>query len=352
MANYCFVNVAKLKTKAELTQTYKHNYRISSPANVDPSMSHLNDEAVKLEEKNFVEAFNKKLESLDYYKTHAFRKDGVKALELVLEYSPEAAKTMDQEAWKKANIEWLKKTFNNQYGNNIVSVVYHYDEGAYAGAGAIHGHAVVIPVTENGHISAKSYIGSKHQLSELQTSYAKAMAPFGLERGLKHSQARHQDIKAMYGALNRDLNENPIPERGEKEKDAEYIDRLKTAIRTERAERHYEKAQHNKEMREVKYQYKSSPEKDSYIKAVESENKSLREKIDYSEEMVREMGGMTVVQQKVQNWDDLNYAIQNYPNEEEAVRTSENASRMLEWARREREERQKKETAKENKAER
>ena len=55
MANYAFINISKLKSSAALTQTYKHNYRIESPANVDQSMSHLNDEAVKLEEKNLVE---------------------------------------------------------------------------------------------------------------------------------------------------------------------------------------------------------------------------------------------------------------------------------------------------------
>lgn len=337
MANYCICSVAKLKSNASLMQTYKHNYRIDPPVNVDQSMSHLNDEAVKLEQKNFVEAFNQKLKSLDYYKTHAFRKDGVKALELTLEYSPEAAKTINQEAWKKANVEWLENTFNNKYGNNVISVVFHYDEGAYAGAGAIHGHAIVIPVSEEGRISAKSYIGSKQQLSDLQTSYAKAMAPFGLERGLKYSQARHQDIRAMYGALNKDLNENPIPQKGEKESPESYIERLQQSIRNERAERHYEKSMHEKEIREIKYQYKSDPEKDTYIKAIESENNKLRDKIEKTDELVREMGGMQVVQQKVQNWDDLNYAIQNYPNEQEAVQMSMEAQRMLEWSRRDRE---------------
>lgn len=347
MANYCFVSVSKIKTKTALTQTYKHNYRIDSPDNVDQTMSYLNDEAVKLESKDFSEAFDKKIESLDYYKTHKFRKDGVRALELVLEYSPEAAKTINQEAWKKANVEWLEKTFNNQYGNNVVSVVFHYDEGAYAGTGAIHGHAIVIPVTENGHISAKEFT-SPAQLSELQTSYAKAMEPFGLERGLKYSRASHQDIKAMYGALNRDLNENPIPQRGEKEKTEDYIERLKKSIRDERAERHYDKARHAKEIKEIKYQYKSSPEKDAYIKAVENENKTLREKIDHSDEMIREMGGMAAVQQKVQNWDDLNYAIQYYPNDEEAERMSMEAERMLKWSRKEREEKERRDHQKES----
>lgn len=348
MANYCFVSVEKIKTNAQLTQTYKHNYRISSPANVDQSMSHLNDEMVKLEEKDLVEAFDKKLQSLDYYKGHAFRKDGVKALELILEYSPEAAKTINQEAWKKANVEWLQKTFNNQYGNNVVSVVFHYDEGAYTGSGAIHGHAIVIPVTDDGHISAKSYIGSKQQLSDLQTSYAKAMAPFGLERGMKYSQARHQDIKAMYGALNRDLTDNPIPERGEKETGEEYIERLKKVIRDERAERHYDKSRHEKELREIKYQYKSEPEKTAYIQAIEKENRSLQEKIDHSSEMIREMGGIATVQQKVQNWDDLNYAIQHYPNDEKAEQFSVDADKMLRWARMEREEQKKRAQGKGN----
>ena len=344
MANYAFINISKLKSSAALTQTYKHNYRIESPANVDQSMSHLNDEAVKLEEKNLVEAFEKRKDSLEYYKTHTFRKDGVRAIELTLEYSPEAAKSINQEAWKKANVEWLEKTFNNQYGKNVVSVVFHYDEGAYAGAGAIHGHAVVIPVNDQGRISAKSFIGSKQQLSELQTSYAKAMSPFGLERGIKYSQAKHQDIRAMYGALNKDLEDKPIPERSEHESAEQYEEKLKTVIRSERAERHYENYLHQKEIKEIKNAYKSDPEKDAYIKALTAENTSLRDRSEHTEEMIREMGGMENVQKVVQNWKDLNYGIQHYPDEQVAVDTSENADRLLRWAKEEREKERKAKT--------
>lgn len=337
MANYAFVNISKLKSSASLVQTYKHNYRIDPPANVDVSMSHLNDEAVKLQAKDFAEAFEKKKESLEYYKTHAFRKDGVRALELTLEYSPEAARTINQEAWKQANVKWLEDTFNNRYGNNIVSVVFHYDEGAYAGAGAIHGHAVVIPVNDEGRISAKSYIGSKQQLSELQTSYAKAMEPFGLKRGIKYSQARHQDIRAMYGALNRDLNERPMPERLEHETAEQYADRLKETIRAERAERHYEEYMHQKEVREIKDSYKSDPEKDAYIHALASENESLRKQADHTSEWVRELGGQQQIQKIVQNWEDLNYGISHYPDAQIAVNASENAEKVLRWAKEERE---------------
>ena len=64
--------------------------------------------------------------------------------------------------------------------------------------------------------------------------------------------------------------------------------------------------------------------------------------------MIREMGGMAAVQQKVQNWDDLNYAIQYYPNDEEAERMSMEAERMLKWSRKEREEKERRDHQKES----
>ena len=339
MANYAFMSIRKLKTDTQLTQTYKHNYRIESPENVDTTMSYLNDEAVSLEGKTLVEAFKEKKASLDYYKDHTFRKDGVKALELTLEYSPEAAHGMDQEEWKKANIEWLERTFNNKYGNNVVSVVFHYDEGSYIGAGAIHGHAIVIPVNDEGHISAKSYMGSKDKLAELQTSYARAMEKFGLERGLKYSSAQHKTIRSMYAKLEKNVNELPIPTRGSAETAESYITRLQDHIYEERASHQYENYQYEKKIRELEYN-RTETAKDAYIASVNKENARLRDQIDAKEDLVREMGGIDIVQAKIQNWDDLNYGIQYYPNEETAVRCSEDAQKLIAYGKRQREKKQ------------
>ena len=38
-----------------------------------------------------------------------------------------------------------------------------------------------------------------HTLVEYQDKFAEAMKPHGLERGVEHSQAKHQPMKKMYG---------------------------------------------------------------------------------------------------------------------------------------------------------
>ena len=49
------------------------------------------------------------------------------------------------------------------------------------------------------------YVGNKQKLRNLQDSYAKAMAPLGMERGLQKSLAKHTDIKKFYAVLNREV---------------------------------------------------------------------------------------------------------------------------------------------------
>lgn len=61
------------------------------------------------------------------------------------------------------------------------------------------------------------------EISGLQTSYAKDMEEFGLERGLEGSQARHQDIKKYYAGLNRGIEVDPPKEN---ESALEYHNRI------------------------------------------------------------------------------------------------------------------------------
>lgn len=343
MANYAFISVRKISSPSALAGAYKHNYRIITPANVNPELSHLNDEAVHLDAEDYNDAFDKKLKSLEYYKDHTFRKDGVRAFEITLEYSPEAAGTFDVEAWKKANVEWLQEKFNNQYGDNVVSVVFHYDEGAYEGCGAVHGHAIIIPVDNRGHICAKSYINGKYALSELQTSYAKKMEQFGLQRGIEYSRLKHEDIKAMYAKTKSELDRANVPVKYEHESDKDYAERLKQHVRETNAAHIHEVDLYKKEIREIKAQNRSETEKDSQIAWLQGKNKYLSNELEANEELIRERGGVQSVIQKAENWDLLNYAIQNHPDESLAIKASNIDSELLEWAEEEKKKNKKKE---------
>ena len=125
-------------------------------------------------------------------------------MEVVSTFSRE--EDINIEAWKKKNVEWLQKTFN-QAGdgrNNIASVVFHADE-----TGNVPCHAIVVPIAPRGRLNTKHYTGGYKIMHKIQNFYAEAMKQFGLERGLEGGQAKHRDIRKYYANLNRALE---IPE--------------------------------------------------------------------------------------------------------------------------------------------
>jgi len=66
-----------------------------------------------------------------------------------------------------------------------------------------HLSAFVVPLTQDGRLSAKQFIGSKTQMTRDQTKFAGAVASLGLQRGIEGSKARHTRIQAFYEALER-----------------------------------------------------------------------------------------------------------------------------------------------------
>ncbi|MCC9044596.1 plasmid recombination protein [Myroides sp. M-43] len=90
-----------------------------------------------------------------------------------------------KEQWVQANYEFLKE----QYGaENIVRFSLHLDEKTP------HIHAITIPLTKEGKLSAKEVMGNRIELQKKQTSYAQYMKPFGLERGELGSTAKHESL--------------------------------------------------------------------------------------------------------------------------------------------------------------
>lgn len=329
MANYAYFSLRKLSSAAALNGAYRHNYRESVPANVNPALSHLNDEAVHLDAASYNAAFNERLAGLEYYKDHKFRKDGVRAFELTLEYSPEAAGTFDLDSWKKANVEWLKEQFGE---TNVISVVFHYDEGTYEGTGAIHGHAVIIPEDNRGRICARSFVNGKGSLIAMQTSYADAMKQFGLERGLKGHHMKHETIQRMYARTEAELSKEPVPVKLQGESDKDYANRLRDRIEDMKAASVRQKYLHEKEIREIKAKQKPETSKDKEIAYLKKENSRLTDSVKGIEREFGQRGGVQAVIKKADTLDDLNYAIANHPDEELAARASKDAGKLLEWA--------------------
>jgi len=196
------IRIAKIKTKGAATGKTKHNYRLMDTPNADPERtSSLNQELVNTGQLDYWSLAENRIEEgiakTARGKPRTVRDDQVRAVEIVLTASPDWFKRgEDRQAedvrgsqWVTDNLDFLK----NKYGEkNVVSFTLHQDETTP------HIHAVVIPLTDKGRLSADTLFNPT-TLKQLQTDYAKAMAPHGLERGVEGSRRQHQDMKQVYG---------------------------------------------------------------------------------------------------------------------------------------------------------
>ncbi|WP_305828484.1 plasmid recombination protein [Pseudomonas aeruginosa] len=66
-----------------------------------------------------------------------------------------------------------------------------------------HLSAFVVPLTQDGRLSAKEFIGGRDKMRADQTSFAEAVRDLGLERGIEGSRATHQRVQSYYGAIER-----------------------------------------------------------------------------------------------------------------------------------------------------
>lgn len=127
------------------------------------------------------------------------RADNVLGYDLLFTASPEffseevvSGKKINR--WKDETIKWIEQNFGGR--ENIVNLAVHLDESTP------HIACQTVAIHE-GKLNAKHFTGgTRYRLSELQDSYAEAMAKFGLQRGVKGSLAKHESIKKYYARVN------------------------------------------------------------------------------------------------------------------------------------------------------
>ena len=198
---YAICRVAKIKTAQAGAAKTAHNYRQRETPNANSERKPLNHEYVNTAERNYWELATERIKEVGA-KT---RPDSVRGVEVILTASPEAFKRDDQgqavdmrgSTWAEANVAFLQAKFGKE---NVVAMTLHQDELTP------HFQAVVVPITKDGRLSAKDLFNPK-TLRELQTEYAQAMKPFGLERGVEHSRAQHEVMRHVYGVQERSRGE-------------------------------------------------------------------------------------------------------------------------------------------------
>jgi hypothetical protein len=189
--------------------------------NVDPNRIHLNKELIDFPEgvTNRTEAIQHRLETAGL--TRQVGKNQVQVIRFMLSGTSEDMERIQQEGkldeWCKDNMDWLKKTYGAE---NVVAATLHMDETTP------HIHASVVPIvrgerrqkaTKKKQEQAEDKpmrkyrkkdpnrarlcaddIMAKAKLIEYQDSYAEAMNKYGLERGIKGSEARHITLTEFY----------------------------------------------------------------------------------------------------------------------------------------------------------
>ena len=183
------------------------------PDNANAKRTHLNRELIK-----FPQGVANRTEAIQYRIDHVglHRKVGknqTKAIRIILTGTHEQMMKLQRDGkldqWIKANLSWLKDTFGEE---NLVSCVLHMDEKTP------HLHATIIPIvtierkrkeregekkyaTKSGPRLSADDVMARGKLFHYRNTYAVAMKPFGLQRGVVGSTARHKSNSQYYREL-------------------------------------------------------------------------------------------------------------------------------------------------------
>jgi hypothetical protein len=204
--SYAIIRVAKIKTAQQASAKTAHNYREHSLSNVDKDPPHPNREYLNAGKQDYGELADQRIGQAVQRKVRA---DQVRAVEVIMTGSPEAFKRDEngravdysKSKWAQDNLHFLQDKYGKE---NVVSFTLHQDEKTP------HVHAVIIPITPDGRLAAKELF-SPQTLRELQTDYAQAMQAHGMERGIEHSQTKHQAQRRVYGQADQTAQLVPGP---------------------------------------------------------------------------------------------------------------------------------------------
>jgi len=172
-----------------VASSLKHNFRERETLNADADRTPDNTHLAAQSTDEAMGALREKL-------PEKRRKDAVVAVEYLFTTSPEWAESATEAAQARffdSSMKWLE----NKYGaENVITATIQRDETTP------HLSAFVVPITQDGRLSAKEFIGNKSKMSADQTSFADAVKDIGLERGVRGSKAKHQSIRQYYAKVN------------------------------------------------------------------------------------------------------------------------------------------------------
>ncbi|QLE45023.1 DUF3991 domain-containing protein (plasmid) [Nostoc sp. C052] len=193
---YAIARLKKLK-RGNISGSASHTARERETPNADPTQKNI----------RFIGSLNpeERLEDLvlakirDSEQKRKIRTDAVYCVELLLSASPSYFRPncptqagyyepQKLDEWLEATHQWLA----DEYGNRIVRAELHLDEATP------HIHAYFVPLDDQGQLRCNHFFDGRQKIQQFQNSYYQTMRLIGLERGIKGSRAKHQDIKDFY----------------------------------------------------------------------------------------------------------------------------------------------------------
>ena len=204
-----------MKASGSCNAIARHIDRTTQPDNAHPELRHLNrDDFIRYPDgvDGLGEAIQHRLDNAGL--TRKIGKNQVLALHVLMTSDGDALRRLADEGrldeWAWESVGWAKQTFGE---DNVVAAHLHMDEQTP------HLHVTVVPIvtterkkkaseakarkryrTKSGNaprLSADS-IMTRENLTHFQDTYAEAMERFGLERGIRGSEARHVDQHEYY----------------------------------------------------------------------------------------------------------------------------------------------------------
>lgn len=315
--------------------------RVIAP-NVDPTRTHLNRELVRMPEgiRERDDAIAARISSAGIRRkiTH----DQVRAIRVMLSGTHEDMMEIEKagrlDDWCRDSMDWLYRTFGRE---NVVSAVLHMDEHTP------HIHATLVPIVtgerrkagkkkqkEGGRTYRKKAnsvrlcaddVLNRAKLIAYHDDYAKVMAKYGLQRGVRGSEARHVSTAQYYRDLKRqmgELEENVRQLRAEQEEAEKRLETARKEINTQRLEA-------------VKAEAKTaiiakvgSLLGSGKIKELEADNRSLQNKIAAHEESIEDLQA-SLQRQRAQHGRELATVQADYIRKLERER--ERAAHLQKW---------------------
>ena len=189
MQPFAILRTAKIKDFMALRRQIDHAERTAKtlPTNADSIRQHLNHRL-------FPDAPGPE-HAITRWKTRVakatVRKNAVVAVEIFLGMSPNHQLTPHQLAdWHQTSLNWVAQNFGGT--TNLIAGAFNGDERTP------HLHVFVVPIDPKGHLNCRHFLGAKAKLHTLQSSYATAVAPYGLRRGITGSKRKHIPQRVLY----------------------------------------------------------------------------------------------------------------------------------------------------------